>query len=284
MRLDHEFPTDQRTDDAFSLVFDGPPLAERLEILGAPVATLELAVDRPVAQIAVRLCDLHDDGAATRVTYGVLNLTHRESHARPSPLVPGRRYRVRLALNDIGYAFPPGHRLRLAVSTGYWPLVWPAPEPVRLSAFAGTLALPVRPPREAPEIVFAEPEGAPALAVDQLRPTRCRRSIVHDVGSGETVLETDDDEGMVRLRSHGLETGARVIERFTIGDDPLSARAEAAWTFTVGRGAWQTRSESRTVMTADAEAFYLEARIEAFEGDARIFDKAWKERIPRDLV
>src|SRR5439155_372872 len=42
-------PTDQRDDDGGSLTFDSAPLGERLEILGAPVADLELAVDRPQA-------------------------------------------------------------------------------------------------------------------------------------------------------------------------------------------------------------------------------------------
>ena len=58
-----EAPGDQREDDARSLTFDSAPLAERLEILGAPVVTLELAVDRPAAQLAVRLNDVTPDGS-----------------------------------------------------------------------------------------------------------------------------------------------------------------------------------------------------------------------------
>jgi predicted acyl esterase len=34
---------------------------------------------------------------------------------------------VRLQLNDCGATFPAGHRIRLALSTTYWPMVWPAP-------------------------------------------------------------------------------------------------------------------------------------------------------------
>ena len=65
-------------------------------------------------QVAARLSDVAPGGAATRVTYGLLNLTHRESHAEPAPLEPGRRYRVRVALNDVAQTFPVGHRIRLA--------------------------------------------------------------------------------------------------------------------------------------------------------------------------
>ena len=101
---------------------------QRIEILGAPVVTLDVAADRPVANLAVRLCDVHPDGASLRVSYGMLNLAHRDGHEAPAPLVPGRRYRVRIQLNDAGAVFPAGHRIRVALSTTYWPMIWPAPE------------------------------------------------------------------------------------------------------------------------------------------------------------
>ncbi len=37
-------------------------------------------------------------------------------------------------------------------------------------------------------------------------------------------------------------------------------------------------------MWSDRDNFYLEAKLEAFEGDARVFEKTWNETIPRDLV
>ncbi|MFI5014868.1 MAG: CocE/NonD family hydrolase C-terminal non-catalytic domain-containing protein [Hyphomicrobiales bacterium] len=42
-------------------------------------------------------------------------------------MTPGTFYRVRLKLNDCGHAFAPGHVVRLALSTAYWPLIWPSP-------------------------------------------------------------------------------------------------------------------------------------------------------------
>ena len=64
------------------------PLDARIEILGAPVVTLEVAADRPLANLVVRLCDVHPDGASLRVSYGILNLAHRDGHETPAPLVP----------------------------------------------------------------------------------------------------------------------------------------------------------------------------------------------------
>ena len=285
--LGPEMPVDQRPDDAGSLVFDSPPLTERLEIFGAPVATLDLGVDQPVALIAVRLCDVAPDGASTRVTYGVLNLTHRDGHEHPTPLVPGERYRVRVQLDDIAHAFPPGHRIRLAVSTAYWPLVWPSPRPVMLTLYSGasTLDLPVRPPRSEDLRPFEPPESAPPLALEFLRAAANRRTIETDLANGETILRIVDDFGEARDPDHGLVAGSVARETYRIHpDDPLSARAEAHWTQTLARDAWRVRTEVRSVMTADATHFHVHANLAAFEGDTRIFDRTWDRKIPRDLV
>ena len=90
--------------------------------------TLGLEVGRPSALVAVRLCDVDPDGASLLITRGVLNLNHRDGHADPQPLEPGRRYDVTIRLDAIAQRVPAGHRLRVAVSTAYWPWVWPVAE------------------------------------------------------------------------------------------------------------------------------------------------------------
>jgi len=158
-----DLPHDQRKEDGGALVFDSQPL-EKLEILGSPWLDLELSSDQPVAMIAVRLSDVAPDDKATRVTYGLLNLTHREGSDNPKMLQPARFYRVQVKFNDIGYSFPSSHRLRISISTSYWPLAWPAPRPVRLTIRTGTssLGLPVRPPLGETDLCldFADPECA----------------------------------------------------------------------------------------------------------------------------
>ena len=101
----------------------------------------------PVAMVALRLSDVAPDGRATRISYGLLNLTHRAGHDRPEALTPGQRCQVSVTLNAIAQAIPPDHRLRLALSTSYWPLAWPPPQPVRLTVYptASALVLPLRP-------------------------------------------------------------------------------------------------------------------------------------------
>src|SRR5690606_20288554 len=71
---------DQRIDDGKSLCFDSEPLDRQVEILGAPLVDLDLSIDRKQGFVVARLCDVAPDGSSHRVSYGVLNLSHRRSH------------------------------------------------------------------------------------------------------------------------------------------------------------------------------------------------------------
>jgi hypothetical protein len=290
-----ELPGDQRGDDGRSLTFDTVPLAERLELLGAPEAELELAADCPEALLAVRLCDVAPDGASTRVTYGLLNLAHRDGHEHPEPLEPGRRYRVRVRLNDVAHAFPAGHAIRLAVSTSYWPLAWPSRAPVTLSLFTGEgrLALPVRAPRPEDEELrpFEPPEQAPTLAHTKLRPARFRRTVERDLATDETtqIIEGDGGEfegaALARVEDIDLEVGTQVSRRYAIREhDPLSATAEVRHTTRLRRQDWSIKIETHTRLTADRHRFRLEAELRAHEGEALVFHRTWDRKIPRRLV
>jgi uncharacterized protein len=284
-----DLPVDQRLEAAGALHFETDPLPERLEILGAPAVDLELAADRPVALVAARLLDIAPDGAATRVTYGVLNLTHRGGHERPEPLAPGRRYRVRLALNDIAQAFPAGHRIGLALSTAYWPIVWPAPEPVTLTLFAGgsVLELPARPANAADAALAPLPpvDSAGGLPVTVLEAGNNARMIAHDLSAGTVTLEVIRDTGVYRLDSIDLAAQMVSTHRYSIRpDDPLSARAQCSVVIRLRRNGWRVETRADSRLTSTAGAFRVEATLDASEGDDRVFATSWDRAIPRDLV
>ncbi|MBM3572187.1 MAG: CocE/NonD family hydrolase, partial [Alphaproteobacteria bacterium] len=287
--LGPDLPTDQRQDDAGSLVFDGAVIDQPLELLGAPVVELELAANRPVALVAARLNDVAPDGAATRVTYGLLNLTHRRSHEFPEPVKPGERMRVRVQLNDIGRTIRPGHRLRLAISTSYWPIAWPAPEPVTLTVHTGAscLDLPVRPADPADARVPPLPPVVlpPALKMTTLKEGGDHRSITRDIGRGESVVAAHEDAGTRRIDEIGLINRGRFDHSYRIKpDDPNSARAQVACTVGIARGGWQIETRIETVLTSTATEFRVRARLDAFEGETRVFARDWDSTIPRDLV
>ena len=282
-------PSDQREEDGKSLVFDTAPLTERIEILGAPFIEVEVSADRPNAKLIARLCDVHPDGASTRVSYGVLNLTHRDSDLHPTPLQPDKKYSVRLQLNDISYTFPPGHRIRIALSTTYFPLTWPSPERTTLTLTAGpaSLCLPARPLNSADALLkeFPPPVTSPPESRTQVRASERRRTVTRDAMSGETVYTTLDDDGRTRIDAIDLEVASSRFHEYRIrDDDPLSCRMESRWTKEMGRGDFQIRTATRVVMTATRENFLLHAELDAWDGDRRVCARNFDRTIPRDLV
>ncbi|MDV6012432.1 CocE/NonD family hydrolase [Haloechinothrix sp. LS1_15] len=285
-----DLPYDQREEDGGSLVFDTDEFTERCEIVGAPEIDLEFSVDQPVAMVAVRLSDVAEDGQATRISYGLLNLTHRNGHEDPEPLVPGERYRVTVTLNAMAQAIPPGHRLRLAFSTSYWPLAWPPPQPVRLTVFAGTskLRLPIRPPREKDgdqEAPFGEPEGAEPISVTQIDPGDERWTVTRDLVNYRSALEVVKDLGAVRFDDIELTVTRRAYERYSwVGNDVTSATGETEWCIGFQRGDWKISARTRTVLTSTAEEFQFSAELDAYEGEKRIASYNWDDSVPRDLV
>ena len=111
--LGPELPGDQRRDDALSACWTSAPLESDTVILGAPKVCLTCLSDQPQCQIAVRLNHVHPDGASTRITYGVLNLSHRSSAADPQPMPVGDVQEVEVMLDHAGYTVPAGHRIRV---------------------------------------------------------------------------------------------------------------------------------------------------------------------------
>ena len=282
-------PGDQREDDANSLTFDTAPLDDPIEILGPPVVELDVAVDRPVAMLAVRLCDVEELGASTRVTYGLLNLTHRDGHEHPTHLEPGQRYTVRIPCNDVAYAFRPGRRIRLAVSTSYWPLAWPPPEPTTATVWPATsrVHLPVRPPRPEDDDLrtLPPPEGARPADRAVLAPERRAWRLVRDLGTDEFRLEVDDEHGAYRIEATGTELEVNGWECYTArGDDVTSVAGRVRWEMAFRRPGWDVTTETETVLTSTPRVFRLEASLVAHAHGTEVFRRTWNHEIPRGFV
>ena len=271
------------------MTWDSAPLDDRLEILGAPVVELELAVDRPSAFVAVRLCDVAPDGASTRITFGVVNLTHRSGHEHPIAMEPGVRTKVRIALNDVAHALLPGHRLRVAISTDYWPMIWPSPEPVTLTVFGegATLELPVRPPRaeDADLEDLGEPTWGPPAQVTELRPGRWDRVVQLDPVGGGASVENIVDGALTRLDDTGRALALTGFDRAAIGpDDPTSARATSRREFEIVRDGNTIRVATEVDLSCTAGTFILGVRMMATENDAPVWARDWDVEMPRDHV
>jgi hypothetical protein len=197
---------------------------------------------------------------------------------------------VKVQMHAIAHSFSVGHSIRLAISPSYWPQVWPSPEPVELELFPGEvsrLSLPERKPKpqdgQLPE--FGEPEGSPALQHVQMRAPARSREIHQDLIKQSFELVDRSDEGVYLLASNEIQTEGVLIDTFRImRGQPLSAMVRSERIYAISRGAWRTRVETASTMTADAENFHITNQVQAFEGEIRVFVKNWHISVARDHV
>ncbi|WP_172117342.1 CocE/NonD family hydrolase [Halomonas hibernica] len=284
-----DLPGDQREEDGGSLIFSTDALTESLNIFGTPSLELEVSSNQPQAMLAVRLSDVAPDGKATRVTYGLLNLTHRDSNAEPTPLEPHRTYRVTIEMNGIAQKFPAGHQLRLSISTSYWPLAWLPPKPAQVDMTFNqcVLKLPVRTADHHGDGLthFGAPQSAPPLEITHLAPSKHNWLLHQDLAAKGSTLEVINDQGCFRINDTGTEIHRCAREYYTtVGNDFASARGETMTESSFQRDDWHTEVYTRTVLSCTETNFIIHAQMDAYEGQYRVFSKNWESTIPRDLL
>lgn len=283
MGLNAEMPGDQREDDAMSACFDSAPLAGGMDLLGRAVLRLRLTCDKPFAQIFARLCDVAPDGSSVRICHGMLNLRHRDSMENPTPVPVGEAFGIELALDEMGYRLAPGHRLRLALSTTYWPFAWPSAEAATLTLQEGSLELPRHSGSIGDEWTPPPPEAAPAWRHRVLREGSAARRIERDLITGEVSLVVAEDSGDAENLDHGLISGDTMREVWTIHpDDPLSARVAITYEQRLSRGEWSVRTLAATNLTSESGHLVFTARLQAWEGEAEVFARDFREFVKRD--
>jgi len=273
-----EMPADQRRDDSGSLVFDSSKLHQAVEILGRPVIRLKVSIDKPLGNIAVRLNDIHPNGEVSRVSWGVLNLAHRNGNETLEPMTPGHAESVEIELNECGYRFMRGHKMRVALSTTYWPMIMPPPEVVTATVELGPDSVITLPVRAGVDVYQqAEPEEQNPLPEYRLnQPELNRRWVEHDFQSGESHYRVIDDTGEVENPGNGMCTRHLHEERWTIGaDDPLSYRSHSRYICWMHRGDWSVRTEAESELRCDADNFYIKAEVRAYEGEELINQQNW---------
>ncbi len=280
-------PQDQRPDEAWSLVYEWPPLPEELEILGHPRVDVTVTSSAPVAYLTAKLCDVFPDGTSALVTRGLLNLAHRGSREHPSPLEPGTPYRVAVELEVTSWAFEPGHRIRLDLAGSDWPNAWPPPAAATLTFERGgsALILPVvdgpspfgeRPVLAIPTKRQERYESAKGNAVDAVVwriehgvLDRVTRSVAESSGTTEAEGE--------RPRFHELYGGTVAVST----QDPAVASAESRSSLTIEWPEATVSSEVRQVVRSDTAAYHLTIELDVSENGTPRWSRRWERRIPR---
>lgn len=93
------------------LVYTGDTLKTDIEVIGTAKASIWFKSSLKYADLFVRLCDVDEDGASTNICEGIVGLTDANTLSK-----------VDVALHPTAYVFKAGHRVRLQVSSGAFPM------------------------------------------------------------------------------------------------------------------------------------------------------------------
>jgi putative CocE/NonD family hydrolase len=106
-------PCDQRKVEARGdvLVYSSGMVLEAVTIMGQVNSTVRFETSGCSADVAVKLVDVHPEGAA----FNVLDSVQRSS------FTPGKAATVAVDLGSVAHTFLPGHRIRLEISSSNFP-------------------------------------------------------------------------------------------------------------------------------------------------------------------
>jgi len=215
------------------------------------------------------------------VTRGIRNLTHRDSHAEPTPLEPGQPVTVTIGLDATSWIWEPGHRVRLAIAGSDFPSSWPPPDggTIAVQRGASSLVLPVidGPPIAEPP-VFAPGES------DAHHPDHVVWEVTDDVVARRRRVHIDHG-GVRGSGAQGLEYydhyGGEIV---TSIDDPGDTHATGGTVYELAWPEVAVRTESKGTLRSDATTWHLDLELEVQENGETIARRSWTRTVPRDLA
>jgi len=313
-----DLPGDQEKPDRQSLHFDTAPLAENLDCFGYPEASLTLSCDKPLASIAVRLCEVSPWTEASHlVSYRFFNLCYRSGDmSDPQPIEPDTPFNVRIPLNVIGHTFKRGRKIRLSLSPSFFPTMWQSQEVAVLTLHTGpleslaasSLSLPRRAPRAEDkgmrELLPPHREAACVNAKDYVptlskgRPASNSRKVEPILVQGKrgVFVRKVFDSGRYQYGGplQGLWVDEVAEENYQIlEDDPLSQEGLSSFKATLERegagGAWRVRCETTARMWTEKDQtgachFKYRATLQTFLANDQGAFEPFEEKTVEGLV
>lgn len=286
VKPDAELAADQRYDDAGSLCFETDLLTDSADFLGRPIVTVTVTAKAALANLCARLVDVHPDGTATRVSFGVLNLAHRDGNAEPKPMKPGERTKIRLVLDACGYRFAKGHRIRLSISTSYWPMILPPPMDEGLLVDAASLRFDLPKLGGHLGISMKQPDNPnPLPQYIERQPSATKRQVVRDLSTNRTDYVIHEDSGLFQHPGTGMSIRQTRNDHWSIAlDDPVSMTGVSAWTCYLERSNWSVRTESVATISCTARDWVIKASVTGYEDNEKVAEKRFEKVIPRDQM
>ncbi len=277
-----DLPGDQRRDDGFSVCFETPAQDAPLDIIGRPSVRMRVSLDAPIGTLVARLLDVHPDGTSHRISLGILNLSHRHGSDDPEPMIPGQAEDITLTLDATAYRIRSGHRLRLALSTAYFPMILPPPTDVTATiTLDGTAALHL--PYHVFRAIDLPETDAPIPSYPYSSPPSENRQIHRDRSADRTTVIVTSDTGRTRHPAHGMEwQETRRSEWSITRGDPLSIAGTEQYDGLRCRDGIETSELATASIKATPTEWVVETAIEAQQDGDQVFKRDWSFRIPRD--
>jgi hypothetical protein len=286
---------DMQASDDHALVYDSEPLQQPLEILGSPVAHLNVSATAIRANWIARISDVAPDGRVTQVGAAAFNGTHRNSARRPADLVPGETFPLDIEMHFTSWVFPVGHRIRFAVSNAQWPMLWPTPFAMTTTlSLGGTngarVDLPVIPAMAEGEWRspnFKQPASNPSLAgfetldAGNISGYGEIEEVQRDPITGEA-FGVATNTGAERY-PWGVQRFEERIEHRTSDINPEITSVKGIYAVQQEIPGRLLRFEQDVNFRSDLENFYLSFDRRVLVNGELKHKKAWKETIPRDF-
>ncbi len=296
-----ELLPDMRRVDASSLVYDSEPLTAVLQLVGKPEVSLRVTTSSDKTNWLIRLEDVAPDGKVTAITGASLNGQLRSSTLNPEPLPVGEQITLETPLHFSTWTFQAGHRIRLAISNGLFPMVWPSPEHINstlvINSAASRLELPLWEHGTVSDVI----NMPPALASASLDPQLAGFEAVPDANTRNEVFENKLDGSVSIIREsavgyrvsnpHGVNNSIRIhtlrsTEHKTHRDDPAKTeyRARAEYRLLPMSDAEdEIRYITEIDLNSDTEIFDLSVTRTLYEGTQILRQKNWQETLPRGI-
>jgi predicted acyl esterase len=274
-------PADTNSDDARSLLFETAPLSDPVEWTGTGRAKLRVTPSVEDHLLAVRVVDVSTDRDASLVSYGRVRASQRESYTDPDPPIPGEEYTVEVPLKPKSHIFERGHRLRVAISAAYFPLML-APrhqgsftvtsEPGEQSVVEfpgrvhdGEVAFDDRIEQDPPE------DDVVPVASEYLTVTRSDWKTAREHTDDEASLTAVTDR-TIQLPHGATMSWEREVEASVRADEPLTSTAYSETSVEVDYGTEVVRVDTTSRVGHDTASIAVRVRFD----DQVMYDENWR--------
>lgn len=282
---------DMQVIDNESLVFDSQVLEAPAALLGQAQVNLLAASDASDGHWVVRLEDVSPDGDVTLVTGGAINGHMRESSSKPQKLQASKFYPLQIPLRMSTWTFQPGHRIRLAVSNGAFPMFWPSAKlrssQLKIDSNETRLELPLVFLDDLTEVPMSKGGSssylpAQLISMQAIESFPGKREVIKSEEAGTVDFIRESGVRYV-LENAELEATRHTSHQANIGEPALThfkGWAEYALKKTESEGT-TFRYRTDIDLKSDEAHFTLEASRTLLKDDEEIRSRHWEMSLPR---